>query len=528
MFHQNLNKMKKIFLSLAAILVFSTAMIAQTWTSVNSNLPAGDGVGQISIGMNNQNALWAYGIGSTGLILDVFTKSTDGGATWTKGSFNAGTGLSQLFAIDENTCWAMFNTGATQGIYKTTDGGTTWAKQGTAYGSSSFADAMCFLDNNNGVAIGDPNGGYFEIYTSSDGGTTWARVPTANIPTPLASEYGITGDCCSYGDNSVWFGTTKGRIFHSVDKGLHWTASETTYGTSQTVQPAFSDSLHGMAYFSYLNIGQDDSLNISSDGGTTWQGIAVTNLYGRYISYIPGTASTFVGSSGSAGTDSGVCYTYDGGKHWTVITAGGNYQGNAWTNPVTGWAGSTASAKKSTGGMFIYKGDSLVPMAARFHASDTAIPLGGTITFTDLSVGFPTYSFWKFQGGIPASYSGTTPPAITYNTPGRYYVRLIVQNGWTSDTLLKNNYIYVGGVGINELNKSTVSVYPNPVRDVMTIQANSNIKEINLYDITGRLVINKTVGAKKVDVGTSSLSSGIYSLRTILDENTIITKVIIQ
>jgi photosystem II stability/assembly factor-like uncharacterized protein len=520
--------MKKILLSLSAILVFSIATLAQTWTTVNSNLGSGVAVGQISVGMNDQNALWAYGIDNTGAILDTYTKSTDGGLTWTKGTFNAGTGLSQLFAIDSSTCWAVFNSGATQGLYKTTDGGTTWAKQGTAYGSSSFADAMCFLNNNDGVSIGDPNGGYFEIYTSPDGGTTWTRVPTGNIPTPLSGEYGITGDYSSFG-NCVWYGTNMGRIFHSVDKGMHWTATATTYGTSQTVQPVFADSLHGMAFLSYLNVGVDSSVNITTNGGATWQDVAtVGTMDGRYVAHIPGTPSTYVGSTGVAGGDLGVSYSYDGGIHWTVVTSGGDYDATAWLSVIKGWAGSTASTKKSTGGMFIYTGDSLVPMAPRFQADVNQVALGGTVHFTNLSVGFPTFCYWTFQGGIPANYTGTTPPAITYNTPGSFYVKLIVQNDWTSDTLIKPDYIYVGGVGINELSQNSVTVFPNPAKDLMTIQATSNINEINLYNITGQLVVNKTVNTKKITLNTSDLVAGIYNLKVILDNGTIIKKVVIQ
>jgi photosystem II stability/assembly factor-like uncharacterized protein len=520
--------MKKSLLFLMAILAFSIAITAQTWTSVNSNLPSGDGVGQISVGMNNNNALWAYGIDNTGLIKDVFTKSTDGGLTWTSGTFNAGTGLSQLFAIDENTCWAMFNTGATQGLYKTTNGGTTWAKQGTAYGSASFADAMCFLNNNDGVAIGDPNGGYFEIYTSPDGGTTWTRVPTGNIPTPLSGEYGITGDYSSFG-GCVWFGTNQGRIFHSIDKGLNWTVTSTSYGTTQTVQPVFADSLHGMVFLSYLNVGVDTSVNITTDGGTTWQDVTVVGtMDGRYVTHIPGTTATYVGSTGFAGGDLGVSYSYDGGTHWTVVTSGGDYDATAWLSVTKGWAGSTAAAKKTTGGMFIYTGDSLVPMAPRFRSDVHAVALGGTVHFTDLSVGFPTFTNWTFQGGIPATYTGTTPPAITYNTPGGFYVKMIVTNDWTSDTLIMPDYIYVGGVGINELNQNSLTIFPNPVKDLMTLQATTNINEIKLYNITGQLVLAQTVNANKIAINTSSLNAGIYSLKAILDNGTVTKKVVIQ
>jgi PKD repeat protein len=522
--------MKKTLLSLLAILAFSFATLAQTWNTVNSNLPTGDGVGQISVGMNNHNALWAFACDNTGAIIDKFTKSTDGGLTWTLGSFNAGTGLSQLFAITEDTCYALFNTGASQGIYITTNGGTTWAKQGTAYGSASFADAMCFLNNHDGVAIGDPNGGYFEIYTTSDKGTTWTRIPTGNIPAPLTGEYGITGDYSCNG-HFVWFGTNKGRIFRSVDKGIHWTAVLTPFGTSQTIQPAFADSLHGMAFRSFLNVGLGDSLNVTTDGGVTFQGLAVTgSMYGRYITYIPGSANTYVGSSGLAGTDQGISFSPDGGHNWYVITAGGDFQASAWLNIATGWCGSTAAAKKSTGGMMIYAGDSLQIQApvAKFMTPDTLLALGGSATFVNQSTGAPTSYTWTFQGGVPATSNLATPPAVTYNSQGRKNVTLYVSNSFGNNTLTKTGYIYVGGVGINELNENAVSIFPNPAKDVLTVKANSNIKEIQIFNATGQMVINQKVNAKTITINTTSLSTGLYSMKAVLINGTINKKVVIQ
>ena len=167
-------------------------------------------------------------------------------------------------------------------------------------------------------------------------------------------------------------------------------------------------------------------------------------------------------------------------------------------------------------------------MAARFVASDTAIALGGSVTYTNLSVGFPTLSSWAFTGGIPATYSGTTPPAITYNTPGRFNVRLIVHNDWTTDTLIKVGYIYVGGVGINELSKNDVTVFPNPVKDMMTVQSNSNIKQLYVYNAAGQIVINQAVNTTKITVSTVGLSTGVYSLKAIMDDGTVIKKIVIQ
>ncbi len=525
--NQNLNAMKKTLLSLTAILAFSVATLAQ-WTAVNSNLAAGRGVGQISVGMNNTNALWAYAVDDAGSIVDSYTKSTDGGLTWTLGTFNAGTGLSQLFAIDENICWAVFNTNATQGLYKTINGGTTWVKKGTAYGAGSFADAMHFFNANDGVAIGDPLGGYYEIYTTSDGGENWTRVVTGNIPAPSSSsEYGITGDYCAFGDN-VWFGTNMGRVYRSVDKGLHWTVAMTTFGNAEVVAPEFTDALHGIAYRSYLNLGIEPNLSITSDGGATWQDLAVNgSMYARYIIHIPGT-STYVGSAGAAGTDQGVSFSYDGGYNWFVITAGGDYQATAWVDIATGWAGSTAAAKKSTGGMFIYDGDSLQPPTAYFSTPDTLVALGNSSTFTSESTGNITAYHWIFQDGSPATSNVQSPPAVTWQSPGRKNVTLTVTGDWGTNTLVKTGYIYVGGVGVNELSQNAVTVFPNPVKDVMTVQAISNIKEIQVYNATGQMVINQTVNAKTISLNTSGLTTGIYNLKAILDNGTINKKVVIQ
>lgn len=281
--------MKRLLLLFVGLMVFGYLNAQTGWIPVNSNLASGNGVGQISIGLLDENALWALPVDATGAIVDGFTKSLDAGLTWFPGTFNAGTGLSQLFAIDANNCWAVFNTGATQGLYKTVNSGTTWVKKGTAFGASSFADILHFFNATDGLAMGDPIGGYFEIYTSDDGGDTWIRVPSVNIPAPTSGEYGITGNYDAVGDH-IWFGTNTGRVFHSIDKGLNWTAALTNFGAVETIQPEFADELNGICFRSYLNIGLETAIGETHDGGVTWETVNVTGpMYARYFAYVPGT-----------------------------------------------------------------------------------------------------------------------------------------------------------------------------------------------------------------------------------------------
>lgn len=525
--------MKKLLI-LSISLVLSIWTMAQTnWTLVNSNLLTGQGVGQISIGMEDNTALWATPVDATGLIVDRWTRSMDGGLTWSSGTFNAGTGLSQIFAIDGGTCWAVFNTGANQGLYKTQDGGTTWVKKGTAFGSSSFADVLHFFNANDGFAMGDPVGGYYEIYTTTDGGETWARVPQANIPAPTSGEYGITGDYSAVDDN-VWFGTNQGRVFRSIDKGLHWTVALTPFGNTMVVQPVFADALHGIAYRSYLDLGLEPTLNVTSDGGLTWTEISVGgDMYARYFSYVPGTANTYVGSSSAVGAN-GISVSYDGGSNWTVLNAGYDFNATAWIDNATGWAGSIALAKKSTestGGMYIYSGPPLAPNipVAEFQADAIAVVKGGAVHFTDLSTGSPTTWAWAFAGGTPATSTLKIPPAITYNTPGSYNVSLTVTNANGTNTKLKTNYIYVGGVGINDLSTAAiVNVFPNPVKDVLNIEGSVNIEEVMVMNMVGQVCLTMKANNANVKINTSDLKSGIYNIRIKMADGFINKKIVVD
>ena len=68
------------------------------------------------------------------------------------------------------------------------------------------------------------------------------------------------------------------------------------------------------------------------------------------------------------------------------------------------------------------------PPSPDFSADNTNLQTGETVTFTDMTTGNPLDWEWTFEGGIPATFSGQTPPPIAYNTPGRYDVTLESSN----------------------------------------------------------------------------------------------------
>lgn len=229
--------MKKLLLIFS--LVFCFNMQAQFWQSVSTGFTTvSHGVSEISYA--DANTIWvsAYDGVTTTNNIQKWAKTTDNGATWTNGNITVGNtnlGIGDLSAVSGTKCYALINPTANSGtalggVWVTNDAGATWTKQTTAsYNSStSFPNIVHFFNANDGVTMGDPAGGYFEIYTTTNGGVNWTRVPSANIPAPLNSdEFGYTGHRYVLGD-TIWFGTSIGRIYRSTDKGLTWTVNGVT------------------------------------------------------------------------------------------------------------------------------------------------------------------------------------------------------------------------------------------------------------------------------------------------------------
>jgi PKD repeat protein len=513
---------------------------SQTWVQqgLGWNLSSVEGVMNISI-VSPQIVWVAASDGSGGgLAVQDFSRTVNGGTTWTPGKVNNATGLSNsmITAINADTAWmAMYKVSGSnsQGVYKTTDGGTTWTRQATApfSGSASFPDWIYFWDANNGIVLGDPINNEFEIYTTSNGGTQWTLLPSANIPAPTSGETGYTSNFSVVGDH-IWFGTAKGRVYASSDRGQHWTVATPPNFAGKNSYPAFKDSVNGLAIKFYTAADTLNLLDASSDGGATYTAVSYHgSVLTGDIKAVPGSANTYV-TTGWDGTNQGtgrmgVTYSFNGGNTWITDAAinGTGLTCSSWLNDSTGWIGAFNSG--TADGIYKFNGV-LAPPVSNFMTPDTLIALGGSATFTNLSTGSPTSYAWTFTGGTPASSTAKNPPAIHYNTPGTYNVKLVVTSDFGSNTLTKTNYIHVGGVGINELNQNIISVYPNPVKDMMTVQANSNIKEIYIYNMTGQLVLNQVVSSNKVNVTITGLSSGIYSLKAILDNGTITKKIVIQ
>ncbi len=306
--------MKNVLLLILSMICIHTTLYSQ-WISQSSGITVR--LRQLSV--VDDNIVWCCGNDGTVLL------THDGGNNWEKKTApNSTWSMYDISALDSLTAYI---TGMDQNnpdavntkIWKTTDGGNSWIEQ---YNNvTGFGDGIVMFDADNGVWWGDPDpypSSAWEILTTQDGGVHWKRVPRTNYPPADSAneEYGAAAGICKYGNN-VWFTGysaiigTPNSIYHSTDRGLHWTSSQlnTVSGNSSSAYLAFGSETNGVF------VGLDGTRAYTNDGGVTW---TVANNIApklRFVTNVPG-AETYV-AVGSTGAG---LITKDGGVTWTELT----------------------------------------------------------------------------------------------------------------------------------------------------------------------------------------------------------------
>lgn len=102
---------------------------------------------------------------------------------------------------------------------------------------------------------------------------------------------------------------------------------------------------------------------------------------------------------------------------------------------------------------------------------------------------------------------------------------------WLVDPTSEFIYTLVcdGSLGVNDLNQFDFSYYPNPVQDVLNIQSNKSIESISIFDLSGRqFKVQSTKDLNSTKVNLNHLSSGLYLVKVILENNQVETFKVIK
>ena len=214
------------YLFVAAILFGLDASIALGQWQVQAILSQADFRG---LSVVSPKVAWVSGTKGT------YARTFDSGKTWTVGTVPGAEKLDfrDVEAFGEKKAYLLSaGPGDASRIYKTTDGGKSWTKQFQSADPGSFFDALAFWDEKNGIALGDPVDGRFQLIATDDGGN-WKSLPNKNLPPALPNEgaFAASGTCLiTLGKDDVWFatgGAKVARVFHSGDRGRSWEVSDT-------------------------------------------------------------------------------------------------------------------------------------------------------------------------------------------------------------------------------------------------------------------------------------------------------------
>ncbi|WP_298903610.1 T9SS type A sorting domain-containing protein [uncultured Psychroserpens sp.] len=72
----------------------------------------------------------------------------------------------------------------------------------------------------------------------------------------------------------------------------------------------------------------------------------------------------------------------------------------------------------------------------------------------------------------------------------------------------------------------SITIYPNPVSDVLTISAKTTIKFIEIYDVQGRIIQTSIVNKANVSLQIASLTNGVYFFKIKTENGTGVEKII--
>ena len=307
-------------LSLLLLLVFSARAQAQ-WVALSTGTDAD----LRGLSLVSPSVAWASGARGTVL------HTTNGGKTWTLDTIPGASKLDlRAIAATSPTVAHAMSVGDSSRIFRTVDGGHTWSLRYMSLRKGSFFDAIRFFDPKHGIAMSDPVDGRFLLVTTQDGGDTWQEIPAEHLPPSLPDEraFAASGSAIAvFGRRDVWFvsgGATSARVFHSTDRGLTWTVSDTPIRagirSAGIFSIAFRDAKHGVIAggdYRQPNL-RGRNLALTADGGATWTVVdSATSPAGfrSSVAFVPETQGEKLVAVGLNGTD----VSSDGGRSWASV-----------------------------------------------------------------------------------------------------------------------------------------------------------------------------------------------------------------
>ncbi len=107
---------------------------------------------------------------------------------------------------------------------------------------------------------------------------------------------------------------------------------------------------------------------------------------------------------------------------------------------------------------------------------------------------------------------------IEENSPGTSFYNDIL----IDDIIVEEGKI----IGLDDNSLEDISIYPNPVKDILTINYQGVINDIRVYDILGKEIIFQKINNSNTTIDFSKFKQGVYFIKAFTDNNITSYKVI--
>lgn len=88
----------------------------------------------------------------------------------------------------------------------------------------------------------------------------------------------------------------------------------------------------------------------------------------------------------------------------------------------------------------------------------------------------------------------------------------------TTTVYFDNLYFYKGtALGTQSFKTANISIYPNPVKNNLNIEAKSTIKKVFIYNLLGQEVLAKNLNSNSTTLQTNNLAKGVYVVKASID-----------
>jgi PKD domain/Secretion system C-terminal sorting domain len=488
------------------------------------------------------------------------SSSQNTGNNWSNGgidnSITVGTtGNYSTTYTDNNGCSATSNSinvivNALPQVSISANGNTSFCTGGNVTLSSNQTAGNLWSNGLNTADIEVTSTGNYSVVVTDNNGcqntSNIISVSVSDAPAPTASVSGNNIFCAgqsaeiqsSTADSYQWY------LNGTAINGANSASINVTEGGFYTVETTNSNACNGTGFSNpvFITVNALPNVSLTAIGNTTFcEGNQITLLCNQGTGTVWSNGaidvnSSTISSSGSYSvsfTDNNGCF---GTSNAIDVTVNANPTVSITANgPTTFCNGGSVTLSSSATGNNSWTGGSSansidVSASGTYELTYTDVNGCQAMTSTTVTVNDqPTADFsilqnngslviqflnnsnnatsysWDFGDGTT---SQETNPSHLYNAGGNYTVTLTATNGDCVDTFVFD----VMNVSTDELSHLSVSVYPNPASQQLTLIAPAQ-SQLIIFDVTGKMVMSILTQQTNTEINLNDFSAGLYFVK---------------